>query len=267
MTKVLLRWSVNWKRWGIILALLSLIWMWQQWPDGKLHVVFCDVGQGDGTLIVLGSFQALVDTGASETKLFACLGKNMPFWDRRIDLVFLSHSDNDHIGALGGLKKRYQIGKIIDKPKAGDIFRYGSLVFDILKGSEPVVDRVMAGGSASNEQSVIMEMFDDKFSVLFTGDIDISSELAMVEGGVLRPAQVLKVSHHGSKYGSSMEFLKAVRPALAIISVGVNNTYGRSSGDTLMRLEQVGAKILRTDKMGAVSVVSDGKEMKVFSER
>ena len=258
---------MNWKRWGIILVLLSLLWLWQQWPDGKLHVVFCDVGQGDGALIVLGSFQALVDTGPSEEKLFICLGKAMPFWDRQIDLVFLSHGDKDHIGALGGLEKRYKIGKIIDKPKSGDVLRYGNLVFDVLKGSEVVVDRVMDGGSASNEQSVVMEMFYDNFSVMFTGDIDISSELAMIESGVLRSAQVLKVSHHGSKYGSSTEFLKVVKPSLAVISVGEGNTYGHPNGDTLIRLEQVGAKILRTDKVGTVSVVSNGTEMKIFSER
>ena len=249
------------------MILLSLIWVWQQWPDGKLHVVFCDVGQGDGTLVVLGSFQALVDTGPSEEKLFACLGKNMPFWDRRIDLVFLSHSDNDHVGALSGLEKRYIVGKVIDKPRSDDIFRYGNLVFDILKGSDPVVNSVMEGGSATNEQSVVMETLYDKFSVLFTGDIDISSELAMVDSGVLRLSSVLKVSHHGSKYGSSIEFLNKVRPALAVISVGTNNTYGHPNGDTLIRLDGVGAKLLRTDKMGTVSVVSDGVGMKVFSER
>ena len=230
-------------------------------------MVFCDVGQGDGTLVVLGSFQALVDTGPSEEKLFSCLGKNMPFWDRRIDLVFLSHSDNDHIGALDGLKKRYQIGKIIDKPMSKDVLRYGNLVFDILKGRDPVVNSIMEGGSESNEQSVVMEMFYGKFSVLFTGDIDISSELAMVESGVLTPTSVLKVSHHGSKYGSSEEFLRVVKPIWAVISVGAANTYGHPSGDTLIRLDQVGAKVLRTDKMGTVSVVLDGEEMKVFSER
>jgi len=249
------------------LAFLGLIWVWQQWPDRKLHVVFCDVGQGDGVLVVLGSFQALVDTGPSEEKLFACLGKNMPFWDRQIDLVFLSHSDNDHVGALDGLKKRYQVRKVIDKPMSSDIFRYGNLVFDILKGSNPMVDRVMDGGSTTNEQSVVMEMFYGKFSALFTGDIDTSSELAMVESGVLRSAQVLKVSHHGSKYGSSFEFLRTVKPTLAVISVGANNTYGHPNGDTLIRLDSVGAKVLRTDKMGTVSVVLDGEEMKVFSER
>ena len=258
---------MNWKRWGVVIFSLILIWLWQQWPDGKLHVIFCDVDQGDSTLIVLGSFQALVDTGPNEEKLFTCLGKYMPFWDKQINLVFLSHSDKDHIGAVDGLKKRYQIGTIVDKPKSNDVIRYGSLMFDILKGSDPVVDRVMDGGSATNEQSVVMDMTLNDFSVVFTGDIDISSELAIVDSGVLRSAQVLKVSHHGSKYGSSIEFLKAVRPEVAVVSVGAKNTYGHPNSDTLMRLDQVGAKIFRTDQMGSVEIIDDNQSLKVFTEK
>lgn len=249
------------------MILLIFLWLWQQWPDGKLHVVFCDVGQGDATLVVLGSFQALVDTGPSEEKLYSCLGKEMPFWDRQIELVFLSHSDNDHVGALNGLKGRYTIGRIIDKPRTNDAIRYGSLSFDILKGSDLVINKVMDGGSVSNEQSVVMEMAYDGFSVMFTGDIDISSELAMVDRGVLKQTEVLKVSHHGSKYGSSMEFLKKVMPNLAIISVGEKNTYGHPSSDTLMRLDQVGARVMKTNKSGSIELVYAYGNLKVFTER
>jgi len=258
---------VNWKRWGIIIAVLWVLWVWQQWPDGKLHVVFCDVGQGDASVIVLGTFQALVDTGASESKLTGCLSEAIPFWDREIEVVFLSHSDKDHAGVLMKLKGRYSIGRIVEKPNTKDIVRYGDLRFDILKGSELVVDKVMKGGSESNESSVVMKLIYGNFSALYTGDVDTTTELALVGKSLLTQTDVLKVSHHGSKYGSTKEFLEKIMPRLAILSVGVKNNYGHPSSDTLMRLEAVGAKVLRTDKSGTISLVTDGKELKVFTEK
>ena len=258
---------VNWKRWSGVVGILLVLWVWQQWPDGKLHVVFCDVGQGDASVIVLGSFQALVDTGANESRVTECLGRLIPFWDRQIEVVFLSHTDKDHVGALPGIKSLYMIGRIIDKPSTGDIVRYGSLDFDILKGSELVVEKVMASGSESNESSVVIRLVYGNLSVLYTGDIDTATELALSERSVLIKTDVLKVSHHGSKYGSAKEFLEKIMPKLAILSVGAKNSYGHPASDTLMRLEAVGAKTLRTDKSGTITLVTDGKERKVFTEK
>jgi competence protein ComEC len=258
---------VNWKRWGAVTILLLILWTWQKWPDSKLHVVFCDVGQGDASVIVLGSFQAVVDTGADEYKLTACLSEAVPFWDKSIEVVFLSHSDKDHVKALTGIKNRYSIGMMVDKPAAGDLIRYGNLSFDIFKGSELAVEKIMAGGGETNESSVVMKMIYGNFSVLFTGDIDTASELALLEKSVLTKTDVLKVSHHGSKYGSTKEFLEKVSPGLAIISVGAKNSYGHPAGDTLGRILSVGAKILRTDKNGSIFVETDGIETKVFTQR
>lgn len=248
---------MNWKRWGIILSLLGLVWLWQQWPDGKLRVVFCDVGQGDASLVILGSFQALIDTGPSEAKLFTCLGREMPFWDRRIDLVFISHPQADHNGALKGLVKRYQVGKVIEKAMDKDVYRYGELYFDILLGGSK-------GESSENEDSMVLILRYHDFSTLFTADIGEPTELALIESGVLRKTSVLKVPHHGSKFSSSISFLSALRPTLAVISVGAKNSYGHPAGDTLMRLDQVKAKVLRTDQVGTVEVKTDGKGLEVF---
>jgi competence protein ComEC len=229
--------------------------------------VFCDVGQGDATLVVLGSFQALVDTGPSEAKLFDCLGKEMPFWDRQIDLVFISHPQADHNGALKGLLKRYKIGKVVEIASDNDMYRYKDLYFDILKGSG--VDAVSAGktGSEENEDSEVIHLKYFNFSALFTADIGEKTELALMDAGVLKKVSVLKVPHHGSKYSSSIPFLEKVRPELAVVSVGAKNRYGHPNEDTLMRLEQVKAKIFRTDLAGSVEVVFDGSSMDVFTER
>lgn len=251
----------------MVIGLLLMVWVWQEWPDPSLQVVFCDVGQGDGAIVILGSFQAVIDTGAYEERMVKCLSDNMPFWDRTIEIVFLSHADKDHVGALPGIQNRFEIGKIIEHPRRNEVIRYGKLYFDIIKGGEPVVGKVMAGGSESNEASVVMRVVYGNLSVLFTGDLDTDSELALVAMGVLKKTGVLKVSHHGSKYGSAKEFLEALSPKIAVISVGAKNNYGHPHGDTLMRLDAVGTKVLRTDQMGTVRLVSDGKKLEIFREK
>ena len=243
------------------------LWLYVEWPDGRLQVVFCDVGQGDSTVVVLGSFQALIDTGANKLKVTECLSKQMPFWDRKIEVVFISHSDKDHTGALEEVRARYKVEKIIDQPRQNDVVRFGSLSFDIIKGSEPMEGVRVNSENESNARSVVMRVVYGGFSALFTGDLDTASELALVGRGVLNKTEILKVSHHGSKYGSAKEFLEALRPKLAIISVGGKNNYGHPNGDTLMRLETVEAKILRTDTMGTVSLTTDGKTLEVFREK
>ena len=236
-------------------------------PDGKLHVIFCDVGQGDGAVIVLGSFQAVIYVGAYKDKISLCFSEAMQFWYRKIDIVFISHSDKDHVGALQSLAKRYSIGKVIESPHTRDIVRYGLLSFDVVKGIEPVVDKIDEGGSITNEKSVVLRMVYGNFSAMFTGDLDLGSELALAEKGVLVKTDVLKVSHHGSKYGSSKELLERVMPEWSIISVGAKNNYGHPSGDTLLRLDVVGSKVLRTDTMGTIIFVTDGKSIEVFKSK
>ncbi|MFZ3068698.1 MAG: MBL fold metallo-hydrolase [Microgenomates group bacterium] len=258
---------MNWKRGVVIVLLLSLVWLWQQWPDGKLRVVFCDVGQGDASLVVWGSFQALIDTGPSERKLFACLAKEIPFWDRQIDLVFISHPQADHDGALKGLRARYKIGKVVEKAGNNDRYRYKDLYFDILLGGQTDNGEEKVSGSDENEDSMVVSLRYFGFSALFTADIGEKTELALLDTGVLKKTSILKVPHHGSKFSSSISFLERLSPKLAIISVGAGNSYGHPSGDTLMRLDQVNAKVLRTDLQGNVGVIYDAGEIQVFTER
>ena len=218
-------------------------------------------------MVVLGSFQAVIDTVSYDDKILQCFSEHIPCWDRQIEIVFLSHSDKDHVGALGGIKKHYKIGNIISKAKEKDLIRYGMLSFEILKGSENNVLVPMAGSSESNELSIVMRMSYGKLSVLFTGDIDMENELAMVSSGVLRQTEILKVAHHGSKYSSGVEFLEAIMPKYSIISVGKKNSYGHPSGDTLMRLDSVKTKVLRTDLLGEIEFVSDGGNTNVFVKK
>ncbi len=236
-------------------------------PNDNLHVVFCDVGQGDGAVVVLGYFQAVVDTGAYDDKILDCLDKHIPFWDKKIELVFLSHSDKDHVGALGGIKKFYKIGKLIEKVDVGDRFLYQSLQFDIVKGSENNIAIPMQGSSESNESSIVVGMKLGDFSALFTGDIDMENEKALVTSGLLSKVDVLKVAHHGSKYSSGGEFLQKLRPKYGVISVGKKNTYGHPAPEVLERLLGVGTKVLRTDQLREIEFEVFGDKMVVRSGR
>jgi len=211
--------------------------------------------------VTLGYFQALIDTGNEAEKLMNCLSEYVPFWDKNIDIVFISHSDRDHVGALESLQSHYSIGRLIEKVEEKDIIRYKDLYFEILSGGE---NESNDGGDTvceDNGCSMVVRMAYRKISGLFVGDITVMEELALMGKGVIERSDILKVAHHGSKFGSSISFLETVKPKLAVISVGAKNTYGHPSSDTLMRLEAVGAKTIRTDEAGSVEVVTDGEKM------
>ena len=244
--------------WSVAVTFLLLAWVIGQAPDGKLHLVFCDVGQGDAALVIKGSFQMLIDTGPKNGGVVACLGRQIPFWDRRIEVFVNSHPQADHIGALAEVEKRYRIGKKWLAGVAGDRIRYGDLDFDILWPA--VSDRVLGASTDLNQLSVVVELNYGKFRALFSGDLGTAEEKVLADSGRLTAVDVLKVAHHGSKYSSAAEFLSAVRPKLAVISVGKNN-YGHPTAEALARLAEVGARIWRTDKQGELEIVTDGKNM------
>lgn len=243
---------------GVGVTVLMLFFALTQLPDEKLHLIFCDVGQGDASLITKGDFQMLIDTGPKNGGVTECLSNHIPFWDKRIEVFVNSHPQADHIGALPEVEKHYQIDKKWLSGVAGDRIRYGSLEFDILGPTENA--RVLGASTDLNQLSVVIAMSYGKFRVLFTGDIGEGEELALNRAGVLAAVDVLKVAHHGSKYSSTAEFLSAVRPELAVISVGKNG-YGHPTSEALGRLGAVGSRIWRTDKQGVLEIVTDGKNV------
>lgn len=253
---VLVELGVSYLRLVPIAMVMLAVWVIQALPGKDLHLVFCDVGQGDGALITMGYFQALIDTGKYGDKILSCLSEHMPFWDRKIEVVFLSHPDNDHVGAFADVKKAYEIGQVIEKAGNGDVVRFGDLYFDILYGGRNGINDCDSDNNCSEMIKVVWK----KFSALFTGDAEKKEELAILGRGVIKKTDILKVAHHGSKTSSTLEFLRVVEPKIAIISVGANNRYGHPSRDTLLRLDIVGARILRTDKMGTIDVETDGEK-------
>ena len=271
-------------------VLAGLMWVGVQMPDKNLHVVFCDVGQGDATLVIKGNFQMVVDGGPNGEGLLSCLGNNLPFWDRKIEVVVNTHPQKDHLGGLDDLVERYKVEKLVINgvvgggedeerlrrlalingvgqvtPKNGDVIRYENLEFDILWPEERMGDVLAWVDSARtdlvgdvNVVSVVGVLRYGEFEVLLTGDIGFDEEESLLTNGSLIDVDVLKVAHHGSKYSSSDEFIRKIKPEVAVISVG-KNSFGHPTKETLNKLGGIGAKIFRTDLDGEVDMVSDGQ--------
>ncbi len=239
-----------------------------------LKVIFLDVGQGDAILISRGFNQILIDGGPSGQALLEKLGKYVSFWDRKIEIVIATHPDADHIGGLIDLARTYQIGEIIDTQTESEsqlYKKYREMIAEKKTGETKGVAgvNIKIGDSAemkiispaenynsqekdTNLNSIVSRLVFGQNSFLFTGDLPSDGEQALVKSGENISSQVLKVGHHGSKYSSSAEFLKAVSPRDAIISVGANNRYGHPAPEILERLRNIGINIMRTDESGDI---------------
>lgn len=262
--------------------ILSLILVWAaiyELPDSRLHLVFCNVGQGDAILLYRGSTQILIDGGPDQSVL-TCLSNNLPFWDRKIEMVVATHPDSDHITGLIDVIKRYRVKQFVVNsvgeesavfrefqkavlnegsptyfPQTGDKIKIGSLQLAVLwpQSQEKVLGATTVERGA-NETSVVLQLSYGDFDTLLPGDVSskIESQLDLAD------VEVLKIAHHGSKYSTSEEFLDQAQPELAIISVG-KNPWGHPTEEVIKRLRELEIKILRTDQEGEVEVVSDGK--------
>jgi competence protein ComEC len=274
----------KWINRGLLILIVMLVILWWQWPRQRLEIDFCKVGQGDATLVSWGKYQMLVD-GGPDNSVLSCLGENMAFWDRKIELVVLTHPESDHVTGLIEVIKRYKVERLIrsdvdndtaefrefmtvigekqikvSKLSAGSKFKMGLVNFKVLhpfnKGQSFVKDL--------NEESIVLlgdygnPASAGKFTFLLTGDIGEKTEDVLRLTNKLEPVDVLKVGHHGSKFSSSAKFLEVVKPKLAVIEVG-KNRFGHPSEEVLERLRKGGARIMRTDEDGAVKVISDGK--------
>lgn len=263
-------------------------------PDEKLHLIACDVGQGDAILAVYKNNQILID-GGPDKKVLDCLGKYMPFWDKKIEVVVLTHPQDDHYRGLIEVFRGYQvetfIGNAVDNDTQGykvlkglivssgvrvvnptneTAIRLGMLYLDIVSPSKDFlasetseIDPNVLGAFTTkrdlNDFSVVAILSLGEFDALLTGDMGPGKIPDILAEGEIRDVEYLKVPHHGSKNGLTQELLDAANPELAVISVGKNNRYGHPSPEVINMLRDRDIKILRTDEMGNIEVVTDGK--------
>jgi competence protein ComEC len=265
--------------------LILAFFFWRSLPDGKLHVTFLDVGQGDAIFIQTPSGkQVLIDGGPSETQVLSELGRQMGFWDRTLDLVILTHPDSDHVNGLVGVLERYRVDTVIHRQIEMDSETYaywlalveaeGALVYEGQAGLSLTLDEglemlVLHPGvgvwESANDNSVVTRLAYGEVSLLLTGDIEAEVEQELVATGAICRSTLLKVPHHGSCSSTTPAFLDAVDPELVVISVGADNRFGHPCDEVLERLE--GLPVYRTDEHGAVEVVSDGARVWVEVER
>ena len=247
-------------------------------------VHFMDVGQGDAALVqTTDGHNIIVDCGGLQGNFDTGSRIIVPYLRylgvEQIDLLALSHGHHDHAGGASGLARLVKVDKLLlpqEKPSE-DVQKLLHYIKpqDILEAAEGSVYtlgkcriEVLASGKSEgggNESSVIMRITEPAGSILFTGDADENIELAAA--AKIKPADVLKVAHHGSNFSSSPLFLKQAKPRLAVISVGADNRYGHPGRDAVQRLQAAGAKVLRTDKLGAVKVCFDEGRLQWYSYR
>jgi competence protein ComEC len=256
---------------------------------GRLTVEVLDVGQGDAILIETPDGQhILVDGGASGLALEQRLGEELPFWERTIDLVALTHPQQDHIGGLIDVLRDYDVDEALGTPMVASSAAYQewrALIaskqipyhealagesIDLGSGATLRVLGPDAGSFASsdmNDTSLVLKISWDSVSFLLTGDIQSFGEAALIDSGADLQATALKVPHHGSITSSTAAFLDAVQPQVAVVSVGANNPYHHPSPDVIDRLQDYGSLVQRTDEEGTVSMSTDGQHLWIETQR
>jgi len=262
-------------------------------PDGRVHVIALDVGQGDAILVETpAGGRLLVDGGPDPDRLLVALDEQIPPWDRRIDLVIVTHPHEDHVGGLALLIERYRVARLLEpgmagpgpayaafeaalasrnqssgRLAAGDRFVLDNVRFDVLWPDRAAVPPEPPDtGSGINNVSIVLLGSYGAQRFLLTGDAEEGIDPILVARG-LPPVDLLKVAHHGSRTATSDALLGAARPAVALISVGAKNTFGHPAPGTLARLAAHGVTTYRTDLEGSLDAALDGHTLSVRTER
>ena len=278
-----------------------------------LEVNFLDVGQGDSILIEIpqkicwqgfaslfnffknqNKFQVLID-GGPDGKVVEKIKKEIPFFDREIEMIFLTHPDSDHINGLFEVLKTYRVKKIfLSEIKEKNELYENFLELAKKRGAETIFvktgHKIQLNQDANfyilwpkenffgdvNEKSIVSRFCFMDFCVLLTGDIPNKIEYLLLaqEAGLKNEfkglfglkSDVLKVAHHGSKYSTDRYFLEKVNPSVAVISVG-ENSFGHPTNEVLNLLSDFGIKVLRTDLNGDIKIISDGRDFKIITKK
>jgi len=255
----------NWFLWGYVLE------------GNDLKVTFFNVGQGDAIFIETPQGHQILIDGGPDRKVVEKVGKALPFWDKSLDLVILTHPDADHITGLVDVLEKYDVANVLwtGVEKDTNIFaaweralgaegarivlaRAGQKLFWSRDSANAFMEILypdvpgLANAKAVNDTGIVSKLVFDNHSFLFTGDITKAVEQKLVSQGANLRSDVLKVPHHGSKYSSSEAFLAAVSPSTAVIEVGAKNSYGHPTEEALSRFGDI--PVLRTDQKGDIVI-------------
>jgi competence protein ComEC len=260
-------WHFTGRRRGLLVGgaagLLTLavgVWSWPMLAptSGRLRVTILDVGQGDAIVVEAPDGRAMVVDAGTGGPWRLDVGERVvaPFlWNRailRLAATVVTHADADHAGGMAALHRLLPVRERWDAqtPRA-----FGGAWITPLGA--------VTDSARVNDHAIVLRVELGLASVLLASDIEAAAERALVGRGAPLAATVLKVAHHGAATSSTTPFLAAVRPAIAVISVGARNGYGHPHPGTLTRLHAAGAHVYRTDRDGAVLLETDGRTLTV----
>ncbi len=267
----------------VVLAMLTLalVWVFIEEKQKFLEIDFFDVGQGDSIFIETPKHKQILIDGGPDLTILEKLGREMPFWDRSIDLVVLSHPEADHLAGLIEVVKRYKIGGILTTGIIRETSEYQEWQKTIQEEKIPIYIAQANGvinlddniklivlyplenlsGQVikdSNNTSIVSQLVYKDFELLLTGDIEKKIEKELLKnppaGGL--ESDILKIAHHGSKTSTAEEFIKAVDPIIAVIQAGKDNTYGHPHQSVLDTLNNIATFV--TGRDGDVKIITDG---------
>lgn len=249
-----------------------------------LTVYALNIGQGDAIFIEAQNGNQILIDGGPNKKILEELGKVMPFYDRKIDVLILTHPHEDHLNGLIDVLKNYKVGTVLESGNKGETEAYNifqKLIkekniphFYVKRGAKlnidknlnlnillPIFNLTKAG---IHDQMVVEKLNYGNTSFMLTGDMESNLEkyLIVLENSNLK-SDVLKVGHHGSRTSSSEEFLGWVSSKYAVISAGEKNKYGHPHKEILDRINSLGIKIFRTDENGLIKIKSDGVNISI----
>ncbi len=268
-------------------------------PSKNLKIIFCNVGQGDGAVIIKG-WQEMVIDGGPDSRIMDCLGKYMPVFDRTIEAVIATHPQADHVAGIADVIRGYSLMYYVSSPAnnetegytslvkivedrklnveimyAGDKINFGEFSFSVVWPTREFTQKHILASDAGNNLMKVLGLTTDgidlngfgisgilhfgSLKAFFTADADTAIQPDELSTGLIQNVDVLKVPHHGSKTGMNKDWLTLVDPELAVISSGKGNRYGHPAIEAIKMLEEVGSQVKRTDTDGNIVVESDGK--------
>lgn len=245
--------------------------------NSYFEIHYIDVGQADAALVLCDDSAMLIDGGnvADSSLIYAYLKEHGV---EHLDYIICTHAHEDHVGGLAGALNYATVGvaycpvrlhdtdafsnfvKYLDEqnvsitvPEAGDTFNLGS--------AEATIIGPVKQSDDTNNTSIVLRIVYGNTSFLFTGDAEREEEQDILDAGYTLSSTVLKVGHHGSANSTTYPFLREIMPTCAVISVGLNNSYGHPTEDALSRLRDAGVKVYRTDIQGHIICISDGENV------